>query len=156
MFPQKISHFGKTIKVNRKKVSRKPKDFVALYPGHLVAFDTIERFVDGCRRYIITFEDIYTRYSFAWSTTSHASKAAEEFFELCRQIFPFSFEFVLTDNGSEFKKYFNKAVLKAHLTQYHQDNLYILRRLPFFSKFLLKCQCQHLLTSKGGQKYCRH
>jgi len=119
LFPQKLSHFGKTVKVNRRKVTRKPKDFVALYPGHCVAFDTIEKTVDGCRRYIITFEDIYTRFSFAWSTTSHASLAAEEFFSLCKQIFPFSFDFVLTDNGSEFKKHFDEAVRKLHMTHYH-------------------------------------
>ena len=119
LFPQKLSHFGKTVKVNRRKVTRKPKDFKALYPGHCVAFDTVEKIVDGCRRYIITFEDIYTRYCFAWSTTSHASLAAEEFFNLCRQIFPFSFDFVLTDNGSEFKKHFDKKVRDLHMTHYH-------------------------------------
>lgn len=119
LFPQKLSHFGKTIKVNRQKVTRKPKDFKALYPGHCVAFDTVEKVVDGCRRYIITFEDIYTRFGFAWSTTSHASLAAEEFFNLCKQVFPFSFEFVLTDNGSEFKKHFDQRVRELHLTHYH-------------------------------------
>jgi len=119
LFPQKLSHFGKTVKVNRRKVMRKPKDFVALYPGHCVAFDTIEKIVDGCRRYIITFEDLYTRFSFAWSATSHASLAAEEFFNICKQIFPFSFDFVLTDNGSEFKKHFDEKVRGLHMTHYH-------------------------------------
>ena len=119
LFPQKLSHFGKTVKVSRQKITRKPKDFRVLYPGHCVAFDTVEKIVDGCRRYIITFEDIYTRFGFAWSTTSHASLAAEEFFDLCIQVFPFSFEFVLTDNGSEFKKHFDKRVKELHLTHYH-------------------------------------
>jgi hypothetical protein len=52
-------------KVNRQKIQRIPKDFKALYPGHLVALDTVERFVHGLRRYVITFEDIYTRFGFA-------------------------------------------------------------------------------------------
>lgn len=119
IFPQKVSHFGKIKKVNRQKILRKPKDLIATYPGHVVAFDTVERIINGCRRYVITFEDLYTRFSFAWSTSSHASKAAEEFFLLCQKVFPFPFTFVLTDNGSEFKKHFMLAVLKDHLTHYH-------------------------------------
>ena len=119
VFPQKITCKGRVVKVNRQKVLRKPKGIVAEYPGHLVALDTIERFVHGTRRYIITFEDIHTRGSFAWATTSHASKAAAEFFAVCRKVFPFPFTFVLTDNGSEFKKHFTEALLELHLTHYH-------------------------------------
>lgn len=120
-FPQKVSHFGKIKKINRQKVLRKPKDFVPQYAGHLVALDTIEKFVNGCRRYVITFEDIYTRFSFAWATSSHASLAAKEFFDLCRKIFPYPFEFqyVLTDNGSEFKKHFDEELRRLHLVHYH-------------------------------------
>jgi len=39
MFPQKVSHFGKVRKIKRAKKLRKPKDFKALYPGHMVALD---------------------------------------------------------------------------------------------------------------------
>ena len=121
LFPQKVSHFGKIKKANRAKVLRKPKDIKAEYPGYLIALDTVERFVQGCKRYIITFEDIYTRFSFAWATTSHASKAAQEFFILCQKVFPYSFNFlhILTDNGSEFKKHFSEELKKLHLTHYH-------------------------------------
>lgn len=121
IFPQKISHFGKIKKTNRQKVLRKPKDLKPEYPGHLIALDTIEKFINGTRRYIITFEDIYTRFSFAWSTKSHASQAAKEFFEICLKVFPYSFNFlyVLTDNGSEFKKYFSERLRELHLTHYH-------------------------------------
>ena len=119
IFPQKVTHFGKIKKTNRKKVLRKPKDLKATHPGHVVALDTVERFVDGCRRYIITFEDVHSRFGFAWSTTSHASKAASEFFDLCRMVFPVPFDNVLTDNGSEFKKDFAKALAELHLTHYH-------------------------------------
>ncbi len=120
-YPQKVSHFGKIKKANRQKVLRKPKDLKPAYPGHLVALDTVEIFINGTRRYLITFEDIHTRFSFAWATTSHASLAAKEFFELCIKAFPYSFNFlwVLTDNGSEFKKYFAEELRKLHLTHYH-------------------------------------
>ena len=119
MFPQKVSHFGKVKIIKRAKVLRKPKDFKAQYPGHLVALDTIEKHLNGSRRYVITFEDIYTRFSFAWGTKSHASPAAKEFFELCLKIFPFPIDFVLTDNGSEFAKEFAKKLKQLHLTHYH-------------------------------------
>ena len=118
-FPQKVRHNGQIVPLKRKKVPRKPEDFKATYPGHLVALDTIERIVHGSRRYIITFEDIYTRFAFAWATTSHASLAAKEFFDYCRKVFPFSFAFVLTDNGSEFAKHFSEELKRLHLTHYH-------------------------------------
>ena len=119
VFPQKVTHFGKIKPLQRRKVLRKPKDLKALYPGHIAAFDTIEKHINGCRRYIITFEDIYTRFGFAWATTSHASLAAKEFFDCCRKIFPFPFAFVLTDNGSEFMKHFTEELKRLHLTHYH-------------------------------------
>lgn len=121
IYPQKVSHFGKIKKLNCRKVLRKPKDFKVLYPGHLIALDTVEIFVGGLRRYVITFEDIYTRFGFAWATASHASLAAKEFFDLCQKAFPYSFNFlyVLTDNGSEFKKHFSEELKKQHLIHYH-------------------------------------
>lgn len=118
-FPQKMRHNGKIMAIKRKKVLRKPKDFKAEYAGHCVALDTVERFVHGLRRYIITFEDIHTRFSFAWATASHASLAAQEFFEYCRMVFPYPFTFVLTDNGSEFMKHFDEHLRRLHLTHYH-------------------------------------
>jgi transposase InsO family protein len=107
------------VKANRQKILRKPKDFKTRYAGHLVALDTIERFVFGIRRYIITFEDIHTRFAFAWATSSHASLAAQEFFDLCRKVFPYPITYVLTDNGSEFKKHFSEELRHLHLVHYH-------------------------------------
>jgi len=53
------------------------------------------------------------------SNKSSASPAVEEFFNLCRRVFPFPFQFVLTDNRSEFKKHFDKKVRDLHMTHYH-------------------------------------
>lgn len=119
LFPQKISHFGKIKKRNRQKVIRKPKDFKSEYAGHLVALDTIEIFVSGIKRYVITFKDIYTRFTFAWSTNSHGSKAAQEFFDNCVKVFPYPIKNVLTDNGSEFKKHFNARLKELYLIHFH-------------------------------------
>jgi hypothetical protein len=118
-FPQKIDHFGRIVKRKPKKVLRKPKYFKALYPGHMVSFDTIELVIFGKKYYIITCEDIYTRMAFAWATTSHASLAAKEFFAKVIKLFPFSIANILTDNGSEFKKYFSQALQELCLQHYH-------------------------------------
>ncbi len=117
--PSKVSHFGVIKKTNRHTVLRKPKQFNATHPGHCIALDTIEIFIHGLRRYVITAIDLYTRTSFAWATTSHASCAATAFFNLCQRVLPMPMEYILTDNGSEFKKEFDGALRAAHLTHYH-------------------------------------
>jgi transposase InsO family protein len=117
--PQKITGTGRIVNAHRRNVLRKPKDIKAEYPGHIVALDTVERFVHGLRRYIITSEDIHSRLAFAWGSTSHASKAAEEFFEKWIRVFPYPTTFVLTDNGSEFKKHFSARLRELQITHYH-------------------------------------
>ena len=116
--PLRITGTGRVRPITRQKSTRKPHGFKARYPGHCVAFDTFEEHINGSRRYVITFIDLYTRFGFALGTTSHASKAAEEFFAIVQKIFPFPFSFVLTDNGSEFKKHFAEAIRSLHLTHY--------------------------------------
>ena len=117
--PTRITGTGKVRLFNRTKTLRKPKGIIAQYPGHIVALDTFEEHINGTRRYVITFEDLFTRFGFALATNSHASKAAEEFFAYCQKVFPFPIVFVLTDNGSEFKKHFSQHLEELHLTHYH-------------------------------------
>lgn len=118
-FPVKVRHNGQIVPRKRAKIIRKPKYFQAEYPGHCGSFDTVERIIHGCRRYVITFTDVFSRFSLAWATTSHASKAAKEFFDLVVFLFPFPLTFALTDNGSEFKKHFAETLMKFHLTHWH-------------------------------------
>ena len=118
-FPVKVRHNGKIVPIKRTKKLRKPKNFKAEYPGHCASFDTIEKIVFGCRRYVITFTDLYSRFSLCWATTSHASKAAKEFFDLVAFLFPFPFRYVLTDNGSEFMKEFDAELRRLCLIHWH-------------------------------------
>jgi len=118
-FPQKVRHNGQIVARKRAKKIRKPKDFKAEYPGHCGALDTIERIIHGNRRYVVTFTDTYSRFSFAWATKSHASAAAKEFFDMVTFLFPFPFRYILTDNGSEFMKDFDKELKQLHLTHWH-------------------------------------
>lgn len=118
MRPQRITGTGKVKPVKREKALRKPKNLTADRPGKLVALDTVERHIHGKRRYVITCEDITSRFAFAWATTSHASKAAEEFFLMWQKVFPYPTTFVLTDNGSEFKKHFTRRLKELQITHY--------------------------------------
>lgn len=118
LFPEKVRHDGTIVKRTREKVPRKPEHFQAEYPGHLMTFDTIERFLHGTRRYILTCTDTYSRFSLALATTSHASLAAAEFFRFVRQLFPVPWTYVLSDNGSEFKKHFTEEIRSQHLTHW--------------------------------------
>ena len=117
--PLKLGSRGNIIKVNRKKVLRKPKDFRALYPGHCIALDTIEKQRNGVRVYILVAEDLYSRTGFACATVSHSSKTMAHFLYLVSQLFPYQIKHVLTDNGSEFKKYFNQLCTNKNFTHFH-------------------------------------
>ena len=118
-FPVKVRHNGKIVPRKRAKRTRKPKHFIASHPGHCGSFDTVERIIYGSRRYVITFTDVYSRFSLAWATTSHASLAAKEFFHLTTFLFPFPLKYVLTDNGSEFMKHFDQELKNLHYTHWH-------------------------------------
>ena len=117
--PQKITGTGRVKPYKHQKALRKPKDLKAVKPGMVVALDTVEIIIHGSHRYLITCEDVFSRFSFAWATTSHASKAAEEFFAVWQKVFPYKTTFVLTDNGSEFKKHFAARLLELQITHYH-------------------------------------
>ena len=86
---------------------------------HLVALDSIEKFQYGMKRYVITFVDLYSRFSFAIATKSHASLAAKNFLTVINTVFPYRIENVLTDNGSEFMKDFNAELQKQHINHWH-------------------------------------
>ena len=117
--PQKITGTGRIVKVNRQKVLRKPKGFVAEYPGHCIAMDTVEKQRNGKRMYIITALDLYTRIGFALGTRSHSPRTAAQFFLLIQQLFPYPIHTVLTDNGSEFKKYLRTLLEEQGIIHYH-------------------------------------
>lgn len=118
-FPQKVSHFGKIKPIKRVKKNRKPKDYIPLLPGQLIAMDTIERRELGLKRYVITFVDIYSRFTFAWGYEGHTSNTARDFLQKVQIIFPFNIQNVLTDNGSEFMKHFAETIKKEHITHFH-------------------------------------
>lgn len=114
----KISHFGKIKDIKRRKKLRKPKDFVSANPGDLLEIDTVVRFVNGVKRYIITAVDVSSRYGFAWSYHHLDSANAKDFFKRLKVVFPYRIKNVQTDNGSEFCRYFTDYLEKQQTVHY--------------------------------------
>lgn len=117
--PWRLGPKGQPRVVRRRERAHKPKGFRATFPGQCVALDTIERFRDGIRRYVITLTDLDSRFAFALATTSHASRAAAQFFTLAQIAFPLPIHAVLTDNGCEFARHFAQALAEQALCHWH-------------------------------------
>lgn len=90
-----------------RKKQRRPK-------GHRVLeVDTIVRFIDGTKRYLLTGIDTEARSAFAGAYTNHGSASATDFLIKARIVLPFCPDDTQSDNGSEFGKYFHAAAQKA-------------------------------------------
>ena len=102
--------------INKKRIAelkKKPKN------GHLLALDSVIRIVNGQRRYIITAIDTYSKIAYARMYNSHSSIQAEDFLTRLNYLLDGKIENILTDNGSEFQKYFEKACQKLNLNRYY-------------------------------------
>jgi len=93
-----------------------------------VAFDGLTVYWNGCKRYILTGIDVYSKIAFARMYKTKASSNAADFLQRMHYLLEGKIENIQTDNGSEFAKYFRDAVKKLNLVHYHsrprmpQDN----------------------------------
>jgi putative transposase len=94
------------------------KGFYPKLPGDLVEIDTVDIFVDGLKRYLLTAIDLPTRFAFAYTYKSSSSSCARDFLEKLRFVAPFEITRVQTDNGHEFLKHFQEACNQQNLTHY--------------------------------------
>ncbi len=88
---------------------RRPKGY------RVLEIDTVVRFIDGIKRYIVTAVDTEKRTAFACVYTNHGSQSAADFLRKARAVLPDCPADVQTDNGSEFALYFHQAVMEAGL-----------------------------------------
>jgi putative transposase len=121
--PIRISLNGRTGKLYvrepkhpAKKTRR--KGFYPRLPGELVEIDTVDVFVDGLKRYLITAIDLPTRFAFAYIYKSGSSNCARDFLDKLLNVAPFSISRIQTDNGHEFLKHFVEACQKKNLIHY--------------------------------------
>ena len=96
-----------------KKKQRRPKGY------RVLEVDTVVRFVDGMKRYILTGVDTEKRTAFAACYTNHGSLSAADFLRRTREVLPDCPDAVQTDNGSEFALHFAHAMEESNLTHFH-------------------------------------
>ncbi|MEI8174883.1 MAG: integrase core domain-containing protein [bacterium] len=117
--PKHISYHAKTdtfhekTKVKRKKLRSK---------GHtegLVKADSIVRFTNGIKRYIVTAIDKKSKFAFAYAYKNHSSDATVDFMKKFKNVAPISLTHVQTDNGSEFAKHFDIFLEKNGIIHFH-------------------------------------
>lgn len=117
--PKKLSFSGKTGKlIERKPKQYKPKLRSKGHEDALAKADTIVRFTNGIKRYILTGIDLETKFAFAYGYASHSSKAAADFMQTFKNVAPISLTHVQTDNGSEFQDHFEMFCGKEGITHF--------------------------------------
>lgn len=106
------SHHEK-MKLKRKKLRSKGHD------GGLVKADSIVRFTNGIKRYIVTAIDIKTKFAFAYAYTNHSSKGTTDFMKKFKSVAPIPLTHIQTDNGSEFANHFELLLEKDGVIHFH-------------------------------------
>lgn len=114
----KLSYFATTGNLiersyKRKKKLRRPKGY------RVLEVDTVVRFIDGKKRYLVTGVDTEKRTAFAACYTNHGSFSAGDFLTKCKAVLPDCPKAVQTDNGSEFALHFDQACKKLKLERFH-------------------------------------
>lgn len=116
---RKLSFSGKT---GRLFLKQKPYQKKLRSKGHeagLVKADTVVRFKDGIKRYILTAIDCESEFAFAYGYASHTSRPAADFMATFREVAPLSLTHVQTDNGSEFAHHFEAYCDQEDIVHFH-------------------------------------
>ncbi len=101
----------------RKKLRR--KDYTPEKAGDLVQVDTIIKFINGTRRFIMTAIDVESDFAFAYGYKNLSSSVGRDFLKKLRDIAPFEITHIQTDNGLEFEKYFREYLEKENIIHFH-------------------------------------
>jgi transposase InsO family protein len=118
--PVKHSFQGKTGRfIERKPRKTKKKLRSKGHLGQLAKADTVIRFTDGIKRYVLTGIDCESEFAFAYAYTSHSSKTAADFMATFKDVAPISLTHVQTDNGSEFADHFHALLDKEGIVHFH-------------------------------------
>lgn len=108
--PIRVSLYGRSGNIIERRAKprirklRRPKGY------RVLEADTVVRFIDGAKRYILTGIDTEKRTAFAAAYTNHGSASATDFLRKTRIVLPDCPKDVQTDNGSEFALHFHTAV----------------------------------------------
>ena len=103
-----------TRKVNYKsKVRHSPK---STEPGY-IEIDTITKFIQGIKRYILNAIDISGKFQFAYAFRALSSRNTVTFFKKLESVYPYEtgIHVVQTDNGPEYSGEFEKYLKKRNI-----------------------------------------
>jgi transposase InsO family protein len=113
----KVDRFHEFKKKKREKIRR--KNYQPAEAGDLVQVDTVVKFINGIRRYVVTAIDLKSEFAFAYAYTGHSSESARDFFQKFQSVAPFEIKRIQTDNGSEFDHLFRDYAEKQSITHFH-------------------------------------
>jgi len=118
--PKKVSFYARTGNlVERKTAKTKKKLRSKGHEGGLVKADSIVRFHNGIKRYIVTALDKESKFAFAYAYKNHRSDSAADFMGKFKKVSPVSLTHVQTDNGSEFAKHFDIFLEEEGVVHFH-------------------------------------
>ena len=116
----KLSLSGKTGRLIEKKAKPAKKKLRSKgHEGGLVKADSIVRFHNGIKRYIVTALDKESKFAFAYAYKNHSSDSAADFMRMFQAVAPVSLTHVQTDNGSEFAHHFELYLEKGGIVHFH-------------------------------------
>ena len=117
--PRPLSFNGRTGRHHERTRTYKKKLRSTNHTGSLVKADTVVRFVDGTKRYILTALDVESKFAFAYGFTSHGSTSASDFMRTFKTVAPLTLTHVQTDNGSEFAHHFDCVLGREGIVHFH-------------------------------------
>ena len=115
--PQKQAKINRKRKrsVKKKKITELKKKKVS---GFLLCVDTIVKYHNGKKRYVLTAIDKYSKVAYARMYTTHSSCSSRDFLYRLHYLLDSKIENIQTDNGSEFHKHFDQACAKLEIPHY--------------------------------------
>jgi len=115
----KLSYYANSDSFREKTVIKRTKLRSKNHEGGLVKADTIVRFTNGIKRYIVTALDRDGKFAFAYAYKNHSSSATTDFMGKFKQVAPLELIAVQTDNGSEFEKHFHLYLEKNDVIHFN-------------------------------------
>ncbi len=115
----KLSYHAKTDSHHEKTMKKRKKLRSKGHEGGLVKADSIVRFTDGIKRYVVTAMDVESKFAFAYTYRNHSSKGTTDFMKKFKSVAPINLTHVQTDNGSEFAYHFEMLLEKDGIVHFH-------------------------------------
>jgi transposase InsO family protein len=102
----------------RKQRKTRRAGYTPKKPGDLFQFDCVTKMQDGIRRYLVSAIDYKGAFAFSQAYKTLSSTNTTDFWNKLHQVTPFKINNAQNDNGSEFHKYFQKALSDAGIPQF--------------------------------------